>query len=298
MVVLAMTITASSFRASLRTSKSKVRNVTPFGIIRNQSPLGNGVSVLRVCMAFKFDDNGIRMAEDDAESMLRRLKLEENELYSTKAFISSLPQQSQGGLGQKALVDYLSNGKKLLCTSIGLMELLFSISLITFIINVHGYLFRFGISQVASVFLEYNKRMTFGSLESMRVPFVEEAVRDFREIAKEECVMYDRQQILHRPRQSTTKLNSQYIVATILLVIKGDHTSVSLPFGIVRQRDMSRALTRIVNDVRVDDCLIGSELLVLPDLRTVSIEMRGEKTTTTLTEKEVLKAFPNLVPLT
>jgi hypothetical protein len=60
---------------------------------------------------------------------------------------------------------------------------------------------------------------------------------------------------------------------------------------------MSRALTRIVNDVRVDDCLIGSELLVLPDLRTVSIE-KGEKTTTTLTEKEVLKAFPNLVPLT
>jgi hypothetical protein len=135
--------------------------------------------------------------------------------------------------------------------------------------------------------------MTYGSLESMRVPFMEEAVHDFREIAKEEHAMYDRQQILHRPRQSTTKL----IVATILLVIKGDHTSVSLPFGIVRQRDMSRALTRIVNDVRVDDCLIGSELLVLPDLRTVSIE-KGEKTTTTLTEKEVLKAFPNLVPLT
>ena len=141
--------------------------------------------------------------------------------------------------------------------------------------------------------------MTYGTLESMRVPFVEEAVRDFREIAKEEHVMYDRQQILHRPRQSTTKLSSQYIVATILLVIKGDHTSVSLPFGIVRQRDMSRALTRIVNDVRVDDCLIGSELLVLPDLRTVSMEKRGEKaTTTTITEKEVLKVFPNLVPLT
>lgn len=82
-------------------------------------------------------------------------------------------------------------------------------------------------------------------------------------------------------------------------MIKGDHTSVSLPFGIVRQRDMSRALTRIVNDVRVDDCLIGSELLVLPDLRTVSMEKRGEKaTTTTITETEVLKVFPNLVPLT
>lgn len=139
--------------------------------------------------------------------------------------------------------------------------------------------------------------MTYGSLESMRVPFVEEAVRDFREIAKEEHLMYDRQQILHIPRQSKTNISSQYIVATILLVIKGDHTSVSLPFGIVRQRDLSRALIRINNDVRVDDCLIGSELLVLPDLRTVSIEKPGEKTIT-LTEKEVLKAFPNLVPLT
>lgn len=119
MVVLTMTIAASSFRASLRTSKRKVRNVTPFGIIRNQSALGNGVSVLRVCMAFKFDDNEIRREEDDFQSLLRRLKLEENELYSTKAFISTLPQQSQGSLRQRALVEYLSNGKKFLCTSIG-----------------------------------------------------------------------------------------------------------------------------------------------------------------------------------
>lgn len=118
MVIIAMTITASSFRASLRTSKRKVRNVTPFGIIRNQSALGNGVSVLRVCMAFKFDDNKIRMKEDDVQSLLRRLKLEENDLYSTKAFISTLPQQSQESLRQRALVDYLSNGKKLLCISI------------------------------------------------------------------------------------------------------------------------------------------------------------------------------------
>lgn len=118
MVIIVMTITASSSRASLRTSKRKVRNVTPFGIIRNQSALGNGVSVLRVCMAFKFDDNEIRMKEDDVQSLLRRLKLEENELYSTKAFISTLPQQSQESLRQRALVDYLSNGKKLLCISI------------------------------------------------------------------------------------------------------------------------------------------------------------------------------------
>ena len=113
MVIIAMTITASSFRASLRTSKRKVRNVTPFGIIRNQSPLGNGVSNLRVCMAFKFDEN-----DNNVESLLRRLKIEENELYLTKAFISTLPQQSQGSLRQRALVDYLSNGKKLFCISI------------------------------------------------------------------------------------------------------------------------------------------------------------------------------------
>ena len=113
MVIITMTITASSFRASLRTSKRKVRNVTPFGIIRNQSPLGNGVSNLRVCMAFKFDEN-----DNNVESLLRRLKIEENELYLTKAFISTLPQQSQGSLRQRALVDYLSNGKKLFCISI------------------------------------------------------------------------------------------------------------------------------------------------------------------------------------
>jgi hypothetical protein len=35
-----------------------VRNATPFGIIRNQSPLGNGVSVIRVCMALGFDEGG------------------------------------------------------------------------------------------------------------------------------------------------------------------------------------------------------------------------------------------------
>ena len=125
--ILATTVAASSFRASRRKSKT-VREVTPFGIIRNQSPLGNGVSVIRVRMALGFDedgggntrrdDGGGAAADDDARSLLRRLHLEEKELYARTVILASQQQQQQLGRGvdahgrrQKALVDYSSNGE-------------------------------------------------------------------------------------------------------------------------------------------------------------------------------------------
>ena len=132
----------------------------------------------------------------------------------------------------------------------------------------------------------------------MRVPFAEEVVNEFREIAREERATYEKE---NRVQRQSTRQSSYYILATILLVIKGDHTSMPLPFGIVRRRDMARALTCIATDARVEDCLIASELLVMPDVRSFSMDEEGERIidrSRTLTEKEILKAFPNLVPLT
>jgi hypothetical protein len=124
--ILATTIAASSFRASLRQSKI-VRKVTPFGIIRNQSPLGNGVSVIRVCVALGFDADagsnikrgdggGTAADDDDARNLLRRLHLEEEELYARTVILASQQNQLRGGvdaysLRQKALVNYLSSGE-------------------------------------------------------------------------------------------------------------------------------------------------------------------------------------------
>ena len=140
--------------------------------------------------------------------------------------------------------------------------------------------------------------MRYGSLDSMRVPFAEEAVREFHVIAREERATYERQ---HRRQRQSTGQGSYYILATILLVIKGDHTSLPLPFGLVRRRDMARAISRSATDARVPDCLIASELMVMPDARLFSMDEQGERVvdlSRTLTENEILKAFPNLVPLT
>jgi hypothetical protein len=97
------------------------------------------------------------------------------------------------------------------------------------------------------------------------------------------------------------KGETSYIVATILLAIKGDHTTVPLPMlGVLRQRDMSRALLRIAMDAKVQDCLIASEVMVVPDMQLSSIAgvEKTKKWRTLLTKAEVLTAFPNLIPLT
>lgn len=112
--ILAATIGAASFRASLRKSKI-VRNITPFGMIRNTSPLGNGVSVMRVRMALDFaNENGDAVdGTKEANDLLEKLQIEEYKMYST---ISTLAQQQIQGMGvyaqrQAALGDYVSNGE-------------------------------------------------------------------------------------------------------------------------------------------------------------------------------------------
>ena len=92
----------------------------------------------------------------------------------------------------------------------------------------------------------------------------------------------------HEERQQP---QNGYIIATILLSIKGDKTSVPLPFGIIRQRDIARSLSRIVSDVKVDDCLVGAEIMWMP-------QKNGDDDVVLLSEKDVLTSFPELVPLT
>ncbi|KAL7539937.1 hypothetical protein ACHAXR_009752 [Thalassiosira sp. AJA248-18] len=267
-VVLA-TFAASSYRASLR-KKRVFRNTSPFGRIRNASPLGNGVSVIRVCMALGFDasDSGNGTSEgDDVNTVLKRLHLEEKELY-TKIAMLAQHDQLQGDntydLRQKALGDYVSS--------------------------------------VAATFLKHHNVMRYGSIDSVRIPFVEEAVREFRRAAGEERKLFDTQRKQHQstsestPKKQLLPKTSSYMLATILLVIKGDHTSISLPFGIIRQRDMARALSRIVTDATVEDCLVGSEVLWTPKTPMSGKGEGGHHHA--LTEKEIMKSFPDLVPLT
>ena len=94
LLVLLVTFAASSFRASLRKQRI-VRSVSPFGRIRNASALGNGVSVIRVCIALGFDDATNDDGDDDdgssIDAIMRRLKIiEEKELNNKMILLSQL----------------------------------------------------------------------------------------------------------------------------------------------------------------------------------------------------------------
>ena len=240
--IILSTFAASSFRASLR-KKRVVRSSSPFGIIRNASALGNGVSVIRVCMAMKFDNTDEGNAS--ADSLLKRLHIEEQELQSKLEMLSQLNQQG----GQ-------------------------------FISNTKAKILGEYTSNVASTLLQHNEYMRFGSLDSIRVPFVEEATRAFHEGLNEEQSMLSNASLAQESNQPLNE--TRYILATILLAIKGDRTSITLPFGIIRRRDVALQLSRISRDSIVDDCLVKSELITIPSV----------------SEEEILKAFPDLVPLT
>jgi hypothetical protein len=79
-------------------------------------------------MALGFDDTA-SADDDDARSLLRRLHLEEKELYARTVILASQSQQLQqqqqqlrGGMNaqslrQRALVDYLSNGEFWSCAA-------------------------------------------------------------------------------------------------------------------------------------------------------------------------------------
>ena len=246
-LVILSTFAASSFRASLR-KKRVVRNISPFGRIRNASALGNGVSVIRVCMVLAFDNTD--EGNDNANSLLKRLHIEEKELQSKLEVLSQMKGQFISSTKTKILGEYTSN--------------------------------------VASVLLQHNEYMRFGSLDSMRVPFVEEATRAFQEGLNEERSMLSKASSAQEPSQPSN--GSRYILATILLAIKGDRTSITLPFGIIRRRDIALQLSRISRDAKVDECLVASELITIPSISTGS--------QSSISEEEILKAFPDLVPLT
>ena len=159
---------------------------------------------------------------------------------------------------------------------------------------------------VASVLTPYHKIMKYGYIDSMRVPFAHEAAKAFRMAAKEERKTYDSQtkQQQSTTTQTTTQKQQQqqqspktkFVLATILLAIKGDRTSkIPLPFGIIRQRDMARILSRIAEDVKVEDCLVGSDILLLPNTSSISGDL---KRWPGLTEEDIAKSFPELVQLT
>jgi hypothetical protein len=340
---------ASTYRATqLRTitgSSKPIRNVTPFGIIRNQSPLGNGVSVIRVSMALEVggrrhsgstrgsDREGEDVGEDNVmTTLLNRLNLEEKELYTKISMLANQqylfpseasPDKGMGtyNLKQKALVDYVSNGEQGRVYANYLPSLIVSLTL-------DYYFLRFGplmilCFTVASIFLPYQKYIRYGSLDSVRVPFVEDAVREFRQVAKDDRVRYNsiRQQLIQKEqhyeqKQVRATMNegdeTSFIVATILLAIKGDRTTVPLPMlGVLRQRDMARALLRIAIDAKVQDCLIASEIMVVPDMQICSIvggdrkeegknneQPHGRNDMMRLLEEDVLASYPNLIRLT
>lgn len=135
----------------------------------------------------------------------------------------------------------------------------------------------------------------------MRIPFEEEALREYRDISREERNTYEDWDTGRTETSTNIRRGShRYILATLLLVIKGDRTVVRPPFGMVRRRDMTRALARIARDATVDDCLIASELIVMPDAISASMDERGDGIADrgrTLRGNEILGAFPNLVPL-
>ena len=249
MFVILSTLAASSFRASLR-KKRVVRTVSPFGRIRNASPLGNGVSIMRVCMALEFDSNDTEENEI-ANALLHRLHLEEKELYNKKELLSQLNGgELLGGLKQKATADYLS--------------------------------------AVASIFAKHYPYLTLATLDWMKIPFREEAVKIFKSGVEEEHTTFGKQQT------NASEKSTRYILATILLAIKGDRTRIPLPmFGVVRKRDIAAQLPRIAKDAKVEDCLVASELITIPNVKTVSSSWDSS-----LTREDIMNTFPELVPLT
>jgi uncharacterized membrane protein len=131
---------------------------------------------------------------------------------------------------------------------------------------------------------------------SARLPFAEEAVAEFRSISERERTAYDKGQLknassnIKATRENNvngTTDNKQLLVASMILVIKGDHTSSPFQSGISTKKDMGRVLLRIASDAQVENCLVGSEVMWLPH------ELKDGH----LVESDILRRFPDIVPL-
>ena len=165
---------------------------------------------------------------------------------------------------------------------------------------------------VATTLIQHQKSIQYGSIDSVRVPFVEEAVKEFQHIAKEEREVYTNA-LQHHQQQSkqqsqtipNNKPHKTYALVSLLLTIKGDHTRSGL-LNVNKKRDIGRALSRISTDVRVEGCLVGSEVLWAPNLSLLSTSVNdgrfeGQNVNNgygwLLSEQDVGEAFPDLAPL-
>jgi len=263
-----------------RRRNRRIRNTTPFGIIRNLSPLGNGVSVIRVRLALEFAyDTGNGNTEEGlgANGFLAELN-DEKQLLQTDimTMLPNMPSEIQGRFRRKVMGNHLSN--------------------------------------VATLLRQYQPFIKYGSIDSMRVPFAEEALREFKQIKNEERDSYvsmketfsegdereptqqQKSVMITEEGKTFAKSNTDgYIMVTILLAIKGDHTTIPLPLGLSQRREMGRALIRIAEDSTVEDCLVGSEIFCLPNKIYIDdgkIMEQGDEIL--LTEAEVLYVFPDL----
>ncbi len=110
-----ISIGSSSATPSRRRNR-RIRNTTPFGIIRNLSPLGNGVSVIRVRLALEFSDEnsngnngeGLHVNDFFAELNDEKLLLETDIM----TMMPSIPREIQGSFRKKVMGNYLSNGEE------------------------------------------------------------------------------------------------------------------------------------------------------------------------------------------
>jgi uncharacterized membrane protein len=147
---------------------------------------------------------------------------------------------------------------------------------------------------VALLFRDYKDAIKYGSLDSARVPFVEEAVEEFRSTSNQERLKYEksRDQLEDDDRQSNNRAigTDQYIMSSITLAIKGDHTSAPFQFGLTTKKDMGRALSRIATDAQVESCLVGTEVMWKPR----GVQMAQSDL---LNEDDIFKHFPNMNPL-
>jgi uncharacterized membrane protein len=149
---------------------------------------------------------------------------------------------------------------------------------------------------VVSIFNNNKQSIQYGSMVSARVPFVEEAAAEFRSISGREKSAYNEPKgYLENPSnyQSIREIKAaqsteEYIAASIILVIKGDHTCGPFQSGVSTRKDMGRALIRIATDSQVENCLVGTEVMWMPhELESGQI----------LTQSDLLKKFPDIIPL-
>jgi len=167
---------------------------------------------------------------------------------------------------------------------------------------------------VISILNNNKQYIKYGSMVSTRVPFVEDAVKEYTLLSESERVLYGKsnerqisplssasngnyQSIRELKKAATTdqqngNANQKFVVASILLAIKGDHTTSPFSSGIYTKKDIGRALIRIGTDATMDSCLVGTEIMWMPR----ELDSRRD-VEVVVTESDILKKFSDVIPL-